>query len=204
MFHPKTRPNWCKEVKCLTGSLKFRARGLLQSWIVKCFFFCTELWREKLICSLFFSFVKRVKNRQINFKILAQNFWEKKRYLNGVFYIVHSNNYYHEQKASFIAIFLFLFAIYILFVRSILFPNNKLHQGLLQKRKIDPIELYAWLLSNRLFQYKIQRALLIFQFLTDCSNIRWFSGWKKNVLRFNICTYLIHTDSYFVRKVKWS
>ena len=75
--------------------------------------------------------------------------------------------------------FLFLFAIYILFVRSILFPNNKLHQGLLQKRKIDPIELYAWLLSNRLFQYKIQRALLIFQFLTDCSNIRWFSGWKK-------------------------
>ena len=93
--------------------------------------------------------------------------------------VVHSNNYYHEQKASFIAIFLFLFAIYILFVRSILFPNNKLHQGLLQKRKIDPIELYAWLLSNRLFQYKIQRALLIFQFLTDCSNIRWFSGWKK-------------------------
>ena len=52
----------------------------------------------------------------------------------------------------------FLFAIYVLFVRSILFPNNKLHQGLLQKRKIDPIELYAWLLSNRLFQYKIQRA----------------------------------------------
>lgn len=56
----------------------------------------------------------------------------------------------------------FLFAIYVLFVRSILFPNNKLHQGLLQKRKIDPIELYAWLLSNRLFQYKIQRALTHF------------------------------------------
>ena len=185
MFHPKTRPNWCKEVKCLTGSLKFRARGLLQSWIVKCFF-STLNFDEKSWFAVFFSSVKRVKNRQINFKILAQNFWEKKRYLNRVFYIVYSNYYcskflkcFHEQKASFIAIFLFLFAIYILFVRSILFPNNKLHQGLLQKRKIDPIELYAWLLSNRLFQYKIQRALLIFQFLTDCSNIRWFSGWKK-------------------------
>ena len=29
---------------------------------------------------------------------------------------MHSNNYYHEQKASFIAIFLFLFAIYIYYL----------------------------------------------------------------------------------------
>ena len=99
----------------------------------------------------------------------------------------------------------FLFAIYVLFVRSILFPNNKLHQGLLQKRKIDPIELYAWLLSNRLFQYKIQRAL------THFSISRWLLKhqmifWMKKKMSFAsiICSIRTYSTEIDTLSEKWN
>ena len=195
MVHPKKCPNWWKEVMSWPGHYSLESEDLLQSWIenwgIIVIFSILKFRWEKLIC-VFISYVKREwKNMQLNFSI--QNFNTEHKYVslhsrfNSSFSTlcrkkINVCNYFwnifmrKQKKASFRVRFLFWFC-NIPFVGSILFPNNKLHQGLLQ-RKIDPIGFMLGSCQTVFFNIKSNGRLLIFQFLADCSNIRWFSGWK--------------------------
>ena len=196
MFHPKTRPNWCKEVKCLTGSLKFRV-----GWGA---FFSHELWNafflhwtltRKVDLQSFIHLWKEWKRGKSILPLSARIILEKKKkkFKSTFFYIVYPNYYcskflkcFHEQKASFIAIFLFscLQYMYYLFVQYY-FQTINCIKAFCRKEKLIQLSFMLGSCQTVFFNIKSNGLWLIFQFLADCSNIRWFSGWKKNVLRFN-------------------
>ena len=102
---------------------------------------------------------------------------------------------FHEQKASFIAIFLFscLQYMYYLFVQYY-FQTINCIKAFCRKEKLIQLSFMLGSCQTVFFNIKSNGLWLIFQFLADCSNIRWFSGWKKNVLRFNYMYYIYSTQ----------
>ena len=91
--------------------------------------------------------------------------------------------------------------IYYLFVQYY-FQTINCIKAFCRKEKLIQLSFMLGSCQTVFFNIKSNGLCSFFNFSLTAQTSDDFLDEKKNVLRFNICTYLIHTDSYFVRKVK--